>query len=297
MNSITSFIDASVVYGHSPALASSLRDLSSPDGKLAINNQFKDSKGSPFLPFVSARPSACHQDPKDPEGERVECFTAGDSRVSEGLPLTAIHTLWLREHNRIAEALKHLNGHWSAETVYQEARKIIGALHQIITMRDYVPKIIGPESFEHYLGPYGGYDPTVDPSASNVFATAAFRFGHATISPVLRRLDESFQEHERFPHLRLHDTFFSPWRIVKEGGIESILRGVIGTPAETVTADMLMTEELTERLIVLNVSGQMDLASLNLQRGRDHGLPGQTRLCFNALLLSLLNQSTMLLNP
>lgn len=88
---------------------------------------------------------------------------------------------------------------------------------QIITMRDYVPKIIGPESFEHYIGPYGGYDPTTDPSASNVFATAAFRFGHATISPILRRLNESFQEHELFPHLRLRNTFFSPWRIVKEG--------------------------------------------------------------------------------
>lgn len=84
-------------------------------------------------------------------------------------------------------------------------------------MRDYVPKIIGPESFEHYIGPYGGYDPNTNPSASNVFATAAFRFGHGTISPILMRMNENFQETEHLPHLRLHDTFFSPWRIVKEG--------------------------------------------------------------------------------
>lgn len=84
-------------------------------------------------------------------------------------------------------------------------------------MRDYIPKIIGPKSYDHYIGPYEGYNPTVNPSVSNVFATAAFRFGHATISPILRRLNESFQEHERFPPLRLHSTFFSPWRIVKEG--------------------------------------------------------------------------------
>ncbi|XP_070776787.1 thyroid peroxidase [Enoplosus armatus] len=271
MNAITSFIDAQVVYGPTPKLESFLRDLCGLNGKLAVNDQFTDPKGRPYLPFVATLPSACQQ---NPQGERVECFSAGDSRVNEGLPLTSLHTLWLREHNRIAEALKRINCHWSPDTIYQETRKIIGALHQIITMRDYVPKIIGPESFERYIGPYGGYDPTTDPSASNVFATAAFRFGHATISPILRRLNESFQEHEHFPHLRLHNTFFSPWRIVKEGGIEPILRGIIGTAAQAVSANMLLTEELTERLVVLNMPQHMDLASLNLQRGRDHALPG-----------------------
>lgn len=128
MNTITSFMDASVVYGHTVKLENSLRDLSSLNGKLAINNQFKDPKGRPYLPFVPTLPSMCRQ---DSHGERVDCFSAGDSRVNEGLPLTTLHTLWLREHNRIAEALKHLNDHWSPETVYQETRKIIGALHQV----------------------------------------------------------------------------------------------------------------------------------------------------------------------
>lgn len=84
-------------------------------------------------------------------------------------------------------------------------------------MRDYIPKVIGVESFEQHIGPYGGYNPTVDGSASNVFATAAFRFGHGTIPPILSRLNESFQEDRRFPHLRLQQALFSPWRIVKEG--------------------------------------------------------------------------------
>lgn len=128
LNAITSFLDASVVYGHTPKLETSLRDLGGLNGKLAVNDQFKDPKGRPYLPFVATLPSACRQ---DPQGERVECFSAGDSRVNEGLPLTTLHTLWLREHNRIAEALKNINGHWSPETIYQETRKIIGALHQV----------------------------------------------------------------------------------------------------------------------------------------------------------------------
>lgn len=128
MNAITSFIDASVVYGHTPKLESFLRDLSGLNGKLIVNSQFKDPKGRPYLPFAATVPSGCFQ---DPQGEIVKCFSAGDSRVNEGLPLISLHTLWLREHNRIAEELRLINRHWSPETIYQETRKIIGALTQV----------------------------------------------------------------------------------------------------------------------------------------------------------------------
>ncbi|MED6252351.1 hypothetical protein ATANTOWER_010545 [Ataeniobius toweri] len=128
LNAITSYIDASLVYGHTPQLQSALRDLSGLNGKLAINDQFKDPHGRPYLPFVAKTPSACRT---DHQGERVECFQAGDSRVNEDLTLIALHTLWLREHNRIGEILKFINDHWSPMVVYQETRKIIGALHQV----------------------------------------------------------------------------------------------------------------------------------------------------------------------
>uniref|UniRef100_A0A2K6E4A7 Thyroid peroxidase n=1 Tax=Macaca nemestrina TaxID=9545 RepID=A0A2K6E4A7_MACNE len=145
---------------------------------------------------------------------------------------------------------------------------------QIITLRDYVPRILGPEAFQQYVGPYEGYDSAANPTVSNVFSTAAFRFGHATIHPLVRRLDAGFQEHPGLPGLWLHETFFSPWTLLHGGGLDPLIRGLLARPAKLQVQDQLMNEELTERLFVLSNSSTLDLASINLQRGRDHGLPG-----------------------
>ncbi|XP_069350573.1 thyroid peroxidase isoform X3 [Eulemur rufifrons] len=145
---------------------------------------------------------------------------------------------------------------------------------QIITLRDYVPKILGPEAFEQHVGPYDGYDPTVNPTVSNVFSTAAFRFGHAAVHPLMRRLDAHFREHPDLPRLHLRDAFFNPWRLIREGGLDPLVRGLLASPAKLQVQGQLMNQELTERLFVLPNSSTLDLASINLQRGRDHGLPG-----------------------
>nr|XP_021499664.1 thyroid peroxidase-like [Meriones unguiculatus] len=127
MNGLTSFLDASTVYGSSPGVEKQLRNWSSTAGLLRVNTRHLDS-GRAYMPFAS---TACAPEPGAPQPTRAPCFLAGDGRASEVPALAAVHTLWLREHNRLAAAFKAMNTHWSAETTYQEARKVVGALHQV----------------------------------------------------------------------------------------------------------------------------------------------------------------------
>jgi len=145
---------------------------------------------------------------------------------------------------------------------------------QHITFEHWLPKIIGQKGME-MIGPYQGYKPQVDASISNVFATSALRFGHTLISPIMKRLNSNFTS---IPEgdIPLHKSFFSPWRLVEEGGLDPIIRGLFASPAKMPMPNEGLNDDLTERLFEVAHTVALDLAALNIQRGRDHGLPSYT---------------------
>jgi peroxidase len=156
INQITSYIDASNIYGSSADEAENLRDLSTQAGYLRTG--YVMPSGKPLLPANNGEPVDCQMDPNK---AHIPCFQAGDHRANEQLGLLAMHTVWMREHNRIAEGIRRYNPHWDGDMLYHETRKIVGAQLQHITYKHWLPKILGPKGMD-IIGEYKGYNSNVD---------------------------------------------------------------------------------------------------------------------------------------
>ena len=254
LNAITAYIDASQVYGSDDERGRALRTL---DG----TGRLKTSAGN-LLPFnVDGLPNAA------PTGAPAESFfVAGDFRANEQVGLTVMHTLFVREHNRLADDIRRDDPELDDEAIYQRARAIVAAQMQAITYREFLPVLLGPNA----LSDYRGYQPSVNPGISNTFATAAFRLGHSMLSENLRRLTARGTPIDA-GHLSLADAFFGVDEIVGVG-LEPYLRGLADQRAQAI--DPMVIDEVRNFLFGPPGAGGFDLASLNIQRGRDHGLPG-----------------------
>ncbi len=252
INEITAFIDASNVYGSDPARTRALR---TNDG----TGRLRTSPDGRFLPY--------NEDGLENDGgsARTDLFVAGDIRSNEQVGLTALHTLFVREHNRLAEVLADEHPDLSGHEIFEVARKIVGAQVQVITYHEFLPLLLGPR----VIGRYEGYDPSIDPSIATEFSTAAYRFGHTMLSPSLMRMDDS----GRMRELSLAEAFFNP-RLVQREGISGLLLGLATQQAQEV--DLLLVDQVRNMLFGAPGGPVRDLAALNIQRGRDHGLPSFT---------------------
>lgn len=262
INLITSWIDASNVYGSDEVRANWLRTFQ--DGKLKTSAgnllPFNTTDGEYSSPIDMNAPSMAG----DADGH-VKVFVAGDVRANEQPGLTSLHTLFVREHNQICEQLK-ASGWRNDEQMYQMARKIVGGYIQAITYQEFLP------AMGIQLNGYKRYDPKVKPNVSNLFATAAYRLGHSMVPDELLLLSDNC-ENVGEGSLSLMEGFFNPSHI-QSYGIDPFLKGFSVQKQQEI--DLKIIDNLRNFLFARPGAGHvfgLDLAALNIQRGRDHGLP------------------------
>ena len=120
-----------------------------------------------------------------------------------------IHTIFMREHNRIAAALGNINPQWDDESIFQNCRAIVFGEFQAMVYEEFLPALFGRELFETLIGPFQGYDNTIDASIPAIFATAGFRFGHSLVRSEFGRLGANGRSLNIGP-LPLSDAFLNP---------------------------------------------------------------------------------------
>jgi hypothetical protein len=238
-----------MVYGSDATRASALRTMS--------GGRLKTSQGDLLPKNTAGLPNA--------GGTSPDLFLAGDIRANEQTGLTAMHTVFVREHNYWAGRVAAQNPGWNDEQVYQKARKIVGAEVQSITYNEWLPLLLG----ENRMSQYTGYDSSVNSTLSNAFATAGFRFGHTMLNEQLLRYGEGGTPYAN-GHLSLANAFFNVSHIQEPGGLDAVVRGLAWQEANEV--DTQVTGAVRNMLFGPPGAGGLDLLALNLNRGMDHGL-------------------------
>ena len=235
VNSISGWLDASMVYGSDAAKAADLR---------LADGHMKTSAGD-NLPIENGM------------------FVAGDVRAAENPDLTALQTLFVREHNYQVDLLHSEHPTWTGEQLYQQAKAIVTAEIEHITYSEFLPHLLGP----HGLSDYHGYNPHVDPTITEEFAGAAYRFGHSIVSAEITAFGEQGQE---LAAQDLKDAFFEPASVFATtgDGADGLLRHLAADKSNAL--DVHIVDDL--RNFLFDPGDGQDLAAINIQRGHDLGL-------------------------
>jgi peroxidase len=284
----TGFLDLGQIYGPEPELAESLRAFQG--GRL----KHDDYKGTSVYRTVFGPVQVDYDVPNLPASRATtdafidtsytrlkpeEVVTAGDPRASENMGLLQMQVLFFREHNWRADQLAAANPTWDDEQLFQEARRLTIATWQHVLVDEWAATVFGPDMTDQ-LGPYRGYDPSIDASTSVVFATLALRYGHSQLNPYAPRDEngahsirtgvEALPEDGTLPNVGQINNGISPMAHygLAGGTPEHILRGMLATRANPV--GIVYSEAIHD---IAFVSGGTDLLTLDLARGRDNGLP------------------------
>jgi peroxidase len=238
INTVTGWLDGSQVYGSDAATAASLRTA---DGHMKVSDGNN-------LPIVMT--------------EQGPGYAAGDVRAQENPDLTALQTLFVREHNYQVDQLQKEHPHWSGDQLYETARAITTAEMVNITYNEFLPHLLGTNA----IPAYHGYDASVNPTITEEFEGAAYRFGHSIVSSDINGVDDLGATTSE---QSLAESFFeSPAAFVANGGADGLLRHLSSDTAQPL--DTHIVEDL--RSFLFDPPDGIDLAAINIQRAHDLGL-------------------------
>jgi peroxidase len=289
VNTDTSFEDLSQVYGSTDAVASILRTHSggrlrtSAGDLLPYESSFTSTELATLNRDEGGIANDAHQVPD------AQLFVAGDKRVNENIELTAMHTVFMRNHNRLAGQLQSLHPSWTDQQLYQEARKLNIAEAEMVTYNELLPAIFGVNLTSQYTG----YNPNVDPAISTEFSTVGFRFGHTLLSNAVGRDNNDGTQiadpvNANGSPINLTIDFFQP-NLINNNHVPVTLTDLTGqhflqvssTVGEIMKADadnaansmdLRLIDEIRNVLFGVPNGPGTDLAARDVQRARDHGI-------------------------
>jgi hypothetical protein len=284
VNAVTSFLDLSQVYGSTQTVADALRTHVGGLMKTSPGNMLPYANSTYFTPAQLAALGMQNGSGAVPDSQ---LFATGDVRGNENLELTALQTLFVRNHNRIAAELQKEHPDWTDEQLYQEARKLNIATEQMITYTAYLPDLLGANA----LSAYTGYKANVDPAIATEFSTVAFRFGHSLLSGNIERHGNNGLDiadaSAGGSSINLAQDFFDPNLLNPAGvvdpltghtssNIDAVLKG--DADGDSQAMDLPAIREVRNLLFGNGSQGGQDLIARDIQRARDDGIGTYNRV-------------------
>ncbi|WP_292294472.1 peroxidase family protein [Marivita sp.] len=226
----------------------------------------------------------------------LDHFVGGDGRANENVGLTAVHTVWARNHNYHVEQLEQVGFDGTPEELFQAARILNIGEYQQVVFNDFADSLLGGLQGSGRHG-HDEYNPDADGRISHEFAAAAYRFGHSQIGEMMTLKNEAGEDVQ----VPLFDIFLNPTNdpsvfqadLDRDGtvdvtgaealgalagmgytpqpgfaqyGVGNILSGLLGQPSEEV--DLQVVDGVRNDLVRISA----DLFAFNAARGRDLGL-------------------------
>ena len=195
-------------------------------------------------------------------------YIAGDGRANENIALTGIQEVFHSEHNTMLEQIKAMvavrpdAASWTPEMLFQAAKLVTEMEYQHLVFGEFARKL-SPN-----VNAFAGYDVSLDPAITAEFAHAVYRFGHSMLTDTvaMEGFDANGIANGQDNSMGLIEAFLNPTAFshtvageVAIGSSKQVGYGI----------DEWVTGALRNNLVGL----PLDLATLNIVRGRDAGIP------------------------